>query len=672
MNLENLNALVKLGVNIIPLKKDKTPNLKEWKKYQEELYEVTETNLKLFKSVGVITGKISGNMEVIDIDLKYDITGTLFERYQELVDFLDPTIWDRLVIVKTKNDGVHLIYRCEEIQGNLKLAQRYSTPEEYKNGDKVKVLFETRGEGGYIVSVPSEGYELVQGKISKVHTISISQREILINCARSFDEMDVEAVGSNPNIRWNDEGVKPWEDYNKRVSPLDIVLKYGFTIVKEDAKRVYLKRPGHSDSAYSGNYSKEFNMITMFSSSTAFQPFKPYTAFGCFCLLVCNDDVSQAAKLLSSQGFGTVPTDKNHKSDEEIEILFETEYLSGDESDELLLKYASGEMPAGLSTGYEIFDEHHRFKRGKFNIIGGHAAMGKSTAIWFMALCSNILHGWKWGIYSSENDAWTIKKTLCEFLVGDNAMQMSKDHLKKAMKYINDNFYIIEVEDVCSYREVLKYGEKLKQNKNIDAILIDPYNSLRFDYSEIDRKLSTYEYHYTVSTILKKWAKNNDCTIYLNMHGNTDALRKVHLSGDLKGHIMPLNAADLEQGGMWVNRCDDLLIMHRYIHHAELRLITEIHVKKVKEEFSGGRPTASDFPVALKLTNQHRFYSFFDGKNKSPLLNWFKVNILGEEIKETNDYNEYFNNEERQYASQNSLSSSRQEYEEFEEGEVPF
>jgi hypothetical protein len=39
---------------------------------------------KEVKGIAIICGQVSNNVAVIDIDLKYDLTGILYERYVEL------------------------------------------------------------------------------------------------------------------------------------------------------------------------------------------------------------------------------------------------------------------------------------------------------------------------------------------------------------------------------------------------------------------------------------------------------------------------------------------------------------------------------------------------------------------------------------------------------------
>jgi len=132
-----------------------------WKEYQTRFATDEELQSQFAhpkaKGIAVICGAVSGNLEVIDIDLKNDVTGTL---YQNLVNDIGSLI-DKLYIVKTKSGGYHLYYRCEVIEGNIKLASRPATESEAKDNPHVKqvVLVETRGEGGYVIAPPTDGYE---------------------------------------------------------------------------------------------------------------------------------------------------------------------------------------------------------------------------------------------------------------------------------------------------------------------------------------------------------------------------------------------------------------------------------------------------------------------------------------------------------------------------------
>ena len=59
--------------------------------------------------------------------------------------------------------------------------------------------------------------------------------------------------------------------------------------------------------------------------------------------------------------------------------------------------------------------------------------------------------------------------------------------------------------------------------------------------------------------------------------------------------------ADVEGGGKWGNRADDVISIHRYTQHPTRWMVSDIHVVKVKETETGG--TANGNGHTNKLTN---------------------------------------------------------------------
>jgi len=64
---------------------------------------------------------------------------------------------------------------------------------------------------------------------------------------------------------------------------------------------------------------------------------------------------------------------------------------------------------------------------------------------------------------------------------------------------------------------------------------------------------------------------------------------------------MPPSMADVEGGGKWGNRADDVVSVHRYTQHPERWMYSDIHVTKVKETETGGRPTPFEQPISLRM-----------------------------------------------------------------------
>ena len=61
-----IESLIKKGYSIMPLNPDKSPKLKTWAYLQKE--KLTDLSLFTDNNIGLICGKISGNILVIDVD----------------------------------------------------------------------------------------------------------------------------------------------------------------------------------------------------------------------------------------------------------------------------------------------------------------------------------------------------------------------------------------------------------------------------------------------------------------------------------------------------------------------------------------------------------------------------------------------------------------------------
>lgn len=294
------------GISVIAVDDNKRA-LFPWKKYQEEIISPDEITRQLNhpKAAGlaIICGKISGNLEVLDIDQKNDPNKELFEK---IIDNISDNILDKLCIVKTRSGGFHIYFRCSEISGNQKFASRPPSADELKDTPHLSqvVLTESRGEAGYVIGVPTPGYTYY--KQNRIPTITPAERDELLEICRSFDQMPHE-IDVTKNIPAQEKGgysIKPWEDYNEKADVIELLVKHGWTVVNRQGERTILKRPGKSDSTASGNYHHGLNVFKSFSTSTQFEAGRGYSPFGVYCMLEHGNDPSAAAKALIAMGYG--------------------------------------------------------------------------------------------------------------------------------------------------------------------------------------------------------------------------------------------------------------------------------------------------------------------------------------------------------------------------------
>jgi predicted P-loop ATPase len=307
-----------LGLSVIPVASNKVP-FKPWAEYQKKIAPISlwHTHFLNQGTVGIITGKVSGNLECIDIDIKNDPNKTIITEFSDLIP---NELLHRLIIQSTPSGGQHYIYRCPEaiIDKNLKLAL---------HSDKT-VILETRGEGGYFCTSKINN-KIMQGKFNlenldvDIPIITPKERDFLLETARSLNR---HCPSKNDKLSKTDKPFAYHEsainEFNNKYSPLDLFIKHGWFIVREDEQKYYLLRSG-SSAQHSGYYNKVSKTFTCFSTSTDFKPEKPYNHFQILEVLEGKNDYKTTLRLLPALGFPVKITSDKITADSIAEYLNE-------------------------------------------------------------------------------------------------------------------------------------------------------------------------------------------------------------------------------------------------------------------------------------------------------------------------------------------------------------
>ena len=285
-------------------------------------------------------------------------------------------------------------------------------------------------------------------------------------------------------------------------------------------------------------------------------------------------------------------------------------FISSDDEDfRWIDDYSQGNVQVGLDTGDPKLDEHFRYKK-EFVVINGHSNVGKTTTMLYLIANSAIRHGWKWVLYSSENRTASIKMTLMQFAMDKKVSDMSYFERKAAYKWVSEHFTVISNSQVYGYSDIILFVEKILRQQTVDAIFVDPYNSLRLDMGK--KGVSSHEYHYEAASEFLTFSKANDMAVWLNMHAVTEAQRR---KGDDGLPVAPY-AEDTEGGGKFVNRADCFLTIHRKVQSmdSDIRRMSELHVRKVRDVETGGRPTPLEDPYYLMMNLSHTGFNNRIGK----------------------------------------------------------
>ena len=287
-------------------------------------------------------------------------------------------------------------------------------------------------------------------------------------------------------------------------------------------------------------------------------------------------------------------------------------FISSDDEDfRWIDDYANGKIAVGLDTGDDKLDEYFRYKK-EFVIINGHSNVGKTTMALYLMMNAAVRHGWKWVVYSSENRTASLKMTLMQFAVNRNIGDMTYDQRKSAYKWVNEHFTVISNNQVYSYSDIIIFLEKICRQQEVDAVFVDPYNSLKL---ELTGNGNAHDYHYEAASHFLTFSTANNVAVWLNMHAVTEAQRR---KGDDGLPIAPF-AEDTEGGGKFVNRADCFITIHRKVQAPDhnIKKTTELHVRKVRETETGGQPTPIDDPITFTINTSHTA---------------FRVNTSGKEL----------------------------------------
>jgi hypothetical protein len=296
------------GLSLVPILPDgsKAPAI-PWKRYQTHRPTAEDVEIwytpRLRFGIGIVCGVVSGNLEVLDFDAPEG-----FAPWADLVGELAPGLVQRLPLVQTPSNGRHLYYRCEEIAGNIKLAYGRNA-----DGSRGKILIETRGEGGYVLSPlcpPAchprhKPYVLLDDDLTEIPGITPDERAILLNAARTFNAYTPpERTVSAQKPLATTSGDRPGDLYNARMTWPELLEPHGWTCIGKRGEVLLWKRPGKPERGWSATTGCGQDLLYVFSTNAApFEAETAYSKFAAYTLLHHAGDFTAAAKALYQQGY---------------------------------------------------------------------------------------------------------------------------------------------------------------------------------------------------------------------------------------------------------------------------------------------------------------------------------------------------------------------------------
>lgn len=569
--------LKNLNISFLPICSEKKTPVVKWKDYQNRLPKDQEIenwfNNNAF-GLALITGKISQGLQIIDIDSKYDIVGDLFGRYTQAIAQINTKIVPKLVIQKTKSGGYHFIYRCEKILKNKKLASRPTLPNEREHkDDKCRVLLETRGEGGYFLSSPTDGYEIIQGSYEDIPRLTEEEQDIIIQVACSFNDFALEPLNMKT------DGLTSFDHFDEQIRPdevLSMLGKYDWKVLGNGGKSgsYNLIRPGKNN-GISATWNYVPNRLYVFTSSTVFESGKIYKPSAIYSILEHNGDYSAAALALSKMGYGDK---EKHVSLTDMKGIIKVSDIRKEIDDYL----RNGNEIEGFDCGIPDFHNYLRLQKGHLTIVTGIPGHGKSEFVDNMSVGMARNHKWHTVYYSPENYPHRIhlQKLLEKHCASPARHVFGSGAYEYAINFLNDHFTFIDgALDGVQLQDIMRIVAKLSATKNIDMLVIDPWNELE-DMRPIG--LSETEYIGRCLKQIRHFLRKMDIFGVIVAHPTKMPKKQLKTDESDGEKVMSQYAVptlyNISGSSNWYNKTDNGIVVYRDFGKRK----TTVYVQKVK------------------------------------------------------------------------------------------
>lgn len=418
-------ALIAAGFSVIPIVPEGKAASVPWRPFQTIRMVSSEVDRSFAgnSQIAVICGEVSGGLEVIDFDtLGTTVIGepSHFTRYIDMLNehgFED--LVQRLVIVRTPSNGRHIYFRCKgHTQGNQKLA---NTAKPINNKE---VMIETRGEGGYVLTAPSKGYDFIQGSILAVPEITADERNVLMTFAMVQNQKIVDMDAKERVSVYGAKNDRPGDEYTKRENNTGLLNVCGYGECGKSVKGTLWVRPGKTiRQGLSGILFHDTGVYYNFSSNDPdLSPMRGYSKFSLYVALAHHGDLTAATKA-AAEMYGMASTTKprtqyiyepSPKTEVELSDMFGSKKLSA---------YDKNELPEFGICGKYILCNH-------YNLIDGQGAIGKSTLLMAIAAFGSRGHNkftqesfdpFRTLYFSTEDDGPALLRTYL-FFGGDPDM----------------------------------------------------------------------------------------------------------------------------------------------------------------------------------------------------------------------------------------------------------
>ena len=260
-------------------------------------------------------------------------------------------------------------------------------------------------------------------------------------------------------------------------------------------------------------------------------------------------------------------------------------------------------------------------KRGEITLLTGIGNYGKTAWQKAQLLMRMVAFGEKVATFSPEDvPAEEYFHDYVEMLLGCectpyNPNRPSNEVYEAAYDFVSKHIFYISAEMLSPTPQYIKekFLELIVQEK-VDYCCIDPFNQMTNDYKGYGGR--TDKYLETLLADFSRFARKNDVYFWIIAHPKL-------MERDRSGNYKCPDVFDVNDGAMWSNKMDNILVYHRPFAQTDPNNpLAEFHSKKIKKKSVGRK----GFMMLDYVWDRRRF--FVEGKDiLQELLNAKKMDF---------------------------------------------
>lgn len=283
-----------------------------------------------------------------------------------------------------------------------------------------------------------------------------------------------------------------------------------------------------------------------------------------------------------------------------------------------------------VGIGIQDIDDHFKFKSGEITLLTGIGNYGKSEFLKYLLVMRALIFDEKFALFTPEsNPAEEFYHDVTEMIAGcdctpSNEYRISRGEYDLIYDWVSKHFFFIYPKDASPTPDYIKQRFlELVIKENVNGVVIDPFNQLTNDYKSAGGNVAKYlEF---ILTDFKRFAELNKLFFVIVAH-------PTKLAKAQDGNYPCPDVFDINDGAMWNNKMDNILVYHRpFMQTAPEDPTCEFHSKKIKRQKIVGKRGFILFTYSRKM---RRF--LFDGKDCLQILinqkNMFQVKPVVTEL----------------------------------------